>query len=497
MNEDLQKLLYGKQQLQRIVCLEPGDEHTEIFIEDEQGNVTSSLVDNAYWILSHEPISRESKLLKGALHFKWGTKYTTREEYNKARSYNKQKDIYSIYNAKENFMTRTGYTYFKGMKYDEPSILSFDIETNGLKMDSDSRVYLISNTFRKNGVITRKLFCFDEYSDEGEMIVAWCAWVRKINPSILCGHNIIMYDLPFLQNIADLHDTCLALGRDGSEVTFDRYESKFRKDQSQFLEIKKCHIYGREIVDTYLLAIKKDITEKRYETYGLKSIIKVEGLENKNRIFYDAAKIKDNINDPIELDKIKQYAIFDADDSLKLYDLMAESFFYLSNYVPKSFSEIVFSASGSQINSLIVRAYLQKGYSISKASEVNDFQGGISLGNPGIYKNVWKVDIKSSYPSAILSNKLFDKYKDPEGVMLTLCEYFTKQRLEYKKLFKETRKKEYKSLDDTAKIFINSMFGFCSAAGLNFNSPETAKKITQFGRDYLNKGIDWIENKNG
>lgn len=492
MNEDLQKLIFGKNDKQRIISLEPGDEYTEIFTEDEQGNVSSELVENAFWILSNEPLSKESKLLKGSLHYKWGNKYTSRGSYLKARGYHRSKDIYSIFNAKENFMTRTGHTYFKGMKHTEPSILSFDIETNGLKMDDSSEVYMITNTFRKNGVITRKLFCFDEYGDQGEMIVAWCEWVRTIDPSILCGHNIMMYDLPFLETVASNNDVSIDLGRDGSSLWFDQYESKFRKSQTEFLLYEKCFIYGREIVDTYFLAIKADITEKKYENYGLKYIIKKENLEDKERVFYDASKIRDNIHKPEELLKIKAYAEKDADDGLKLYDLFIPAFFYLTQHIPKSFQEVICSATGSQINSFLIRSYLQNGHSIPKADEIQHFEGAISLGIPGIHKNVMSLDVQSLYPSLILQYSIFPKYKDPDKHFLQMVEYFTKERIHNKKLYSDTNQIYYKHLSDTQKIFINSSYGLLGANGLNFNSGWDANNVTKLGRETLKKGIEYI-----
>ena len=70
------------------------------------------------------------------------------------------------------------------MKHTEPSILSFDIESTGLFHNQDSKVLLISNTFRKNGQVTRKLFAYDEYDSQGEMLVAWCDWIWQVNSSI-------------------------------------------------------------------------------------------------------------------------------------------------------------------------------------------------------------------------------------------------------------------------------------------------------------------------
>ncbi len=493
---DYDPILYGKQNEQFIVSIEPGDEQTELFIQLSDGLIISEWVKNRYWILSNESHGQGWVRLAGDLHYKWGKQFDNRQDFLKARQYLKKHDIWSIFNPKEAFMVKDGYTYYKGMKPSDLSILAFDIETTGLNHDDTAKLLCIANTFRdSNGVITRHLFAYDEYASEKEMIDSWCSFVREINPSIICNHNIYGFDFPYLNYIAERANTTLKLGRNDDDIEFDNYESKFRKDGSQTIAYKKCRIYGREIVDTFQLAVKHDQAAKNYESYGLKYIIEKEGLEVKDRVFYDASQIRFNYQDPVEWNKIKQYAEMDGDDALALFDLMIPAYFYLGQFVPKSFSEVISGATGSQINSMMVRAYLQNGHSISKASEINEFQGGISFGIPGIYRNCWKLDIKSAYPSSVLIHKLYDKQKDPNAIMLKLCDSFTKQRFEYKKLYKETKDKKYEALDSSAKIFINSIFGFCGAPGLNFNAPEVAAKITESARNFLNQGMLWATGK--
>lgn len=489
-------ILFGKSGLEKIVSIEPGDDTTELFIQQEDNSIKSEWVKNKYWILSDKQISKEWVRLKGDLHYKWGKQFDNRQDFLKARQYLKKHDIWSIFNAKEAFMVKDGYTYYKGMKPSDLSILAFDIETTGLNHDDTAKLLCIANTFRgSNGVITRRLFAYDEYASEKELIDSWCAWVRLMDPSILCNHNIYGFDLPYLNYIAERAQTTLQLGRNDSDIEFDSYESKFRKDGSQTIGYNKCRIYGREIVDTFQLSIHHDQAAKNYESYGLKYIINKEDLESKNRVFYDASQIRFQYQDPEEWQKIKSYATFDGDDALALFDLMIPAYFYLGQFVPKSFSEVISGATGSQINSMMIRAYLQNGHSISKASEIPKFEGGISFGIPGIYRNCWKLDIKSAYPSSVLIHKLYDKQKDPEAIMLKLCESFTKQRFEYKKLYKETKDKKYEALDSSAKIFINSIYGFCGATGLNFNAPEIAAKITESAREFLNQGMLWATGK--
>jgi DNA polymerase elongation subunit (family B) len=241
------------------------------------------------------------------------------------------------------------------------------------------------------------------------------------------------------------------------------------------------------------LAYKYDAVEKKYESYGLKPIIAMEKLEKPGRVFYDASQIRFNYTDPVEMEKIKAYAIDDADDSLALYDLMSPAQFYLTQSIPKPFQLVVESATGAQINSLLVRAYLQDRHSVAKANDLSEetVEGGISFAVPNIYKNVYKIDIKSCYPSQILRFKLYDEVKDPKAYYYYLVEHFTLQRFEYKKQMIATGENYYKNLDAMAKIFINSSYGVANTSGLNYNSAEVARKITLESRNIIDMSLRW------
>ena len=487
----MNKLLYGKDITERIVGIEPQDDFSEIFIEKD-GKISSEFVPNKYWILAHEKLNNGFIRLRGDLHYKWGIQFTKRSEYQKFRNVFKANDTFSIYDPKESFMVNKGLTYYKGMSLKDVSILSFDIESTGLKHDNDAKVLIISNTIRKNGTVIRKLFTHDEFDTNGEMIDEWCQWVRDQDPSIICGHNIFGFDFGYLAFCAARDGYQLQLGRNGSNLRFEDRESKFRKDQTQDLHYFKAHIYGREIIDTMFLSIKYDIASKKYESYGLKQIIKQEGLEVKDRQFYDASTIRDKYKDPVEWEKIKKYAIHDADDALALFDLMAPSQFYWTQIVPKSFQSIVSGATGSQINSIMIRSYLQEAHSIPKADEMREsFEGAISAGSPGIYTNCLKWDVASLYPSIILQYQIYSKDKDPEKNFLKMVETLTKERLKNKKLAKETGNRYYKDLEQSQKIGINSSYGFMGAPGLNFNYLKGASEVTKYGREILKTAIKW------
>lgn len=489
-------LVFGKNQLPNIVSVEPLDEQCLIFQEID-GQITQTSLPNVNWLLASKPLPKSTwKPLEGTLHYKHEANYSTRETFLQARQFYRQYDTYSIYDPKESFMVKSGVTYFKDMQISDVSVLSFDLETTALKYNKNEKLLLISNSYRSCGKITRKLFAYDEYDSQLEMIEDWCDWVREMNPSVILGHNILGFDLKYLYDIARHFGGQLKLGRDGSNLRFAHYESKFRKDQTQFLSYNKVHVFGREVIDTMFLSIKFDIAKKKYSSYGLKPIIAAEGLEEKDRVFYDAAQIRHQYKKPEEWIKIKKYCETDSDDALKLYDLMAPSFFYMTSNIPKSFQEVISSASGSQINSMIVRSYLQDGHSIPKADPAGEFQGAISFGISGTYNNACRFDFSSMYPSIIRSYEVYPAHKDPNKNILKIVEYFTEERLKNKQLYMDTQEKYYDDLQSSQKIFANSMYGFMGTNGLNFNFPKGAETITRLGRELLNKTVLWASGQN-
>lgn len=495
MSEYSNKLIYGKNSLERIVSVEINDDVATLFREMPDGSLDIQKVPHKFWILTNKNRGPGWNRLEGEQYYKWGKQYSTFKSYIEDKKALPYQDIYTISNQVEAFMVKDGYTMYKGCKHDEISILSFDIETNGLELNSESKVILISNTFRKLGKIERRLFSCDDYNSCGEMIDSWCKWVQEIDPSIICGHNIYGFDFGFLQHCysRDLN-SFMPLGRTGKPIYFNKYESKFRVDGSRDLHYNKCQIYGREIVDTMFLAYKYDLARK-YESYGLKKIIAQENLEKANRQFYDASKIRENYIDPQEMKKIKEYAIDDADDALTLFDLMAPTMFYLCPIVPKPFQLIVESASGSQINSVMVRAYLQDKKSISKASEAVEYQGAISFAVPGIYSNMFKIDFSQLYPSIMMQYGIYDEEKDPSAYFKQIVKFFADFRQKYKKLYKDTGDKQYYYLEQVAKTIANSTYGFLGAPGLAYNSPKKAAEITTKGRELLMFTIEWATSK--
>jgi len=488
----MNKIIFGKDTTERIVNISYKDDYIYYFQETENGKVIQTRKPFKPWALSPKAY-RGTKPLLGNQYYKYIYEFDSYREFHEKKHRVYELDLYTVFNMPEAFMMKEGFTYFKNMKTQDVSLLSFDIETSGLNwQNDDAEVFLITNVFRKQGKLLKKTFCIEEYETQYDMIRDWCIWVMDNNPSLIIGHNIVMFDLPYLMGVMSKIGEKLILGRDESPANFEdrKKPRELRKDGSQTYSYNRIEIFGRDIVDTFFLAIKADIA-KKYESYRLKSIIAQEGLEKEGRQHYPANLIKVNWGNPEERKKIIQYGEDDAEDPIKVYDLMIAPFFYLTPYIPKPFQIMIESASGSQLNSLMVRSYLQDGYSVAKANESTKFEGAVSFGNPGIYSNVFKVDVASLYPSIMREFKIFPKGKDYNNNFLTMLEYFTLERLSNKKKAKDTGDRYYKDLEQAQKVVINSAYGFMGASGLNYNYPEGAAEVTRYGREIIIKSHEW------
>jgi DNA polymerase elongation subunit (family B) len=484
-------MIYGNDKRRGITSIKVDDNKTRLYYSDRK----TEDIDTDLFILWSRHLSDRHIKMHGNLHYKYATKYGTVKKWRsviKNSSY-RNYDYMTPWNPTENIMIKLGLNNFYETNLENIPILSFDIEATTLDPKSaNAKVLIISNTFRDGeGRISRRMFSIDNYISDGDMIKDWCSYVREMNPAFLVGHNLFGYDLPYL---SERNEGKLRLGVEGQYAQFSKRTREFRKDGSQSYSYRNINITGREIIDTFFLSIKYD-TARKYPSYKLKEIIEYEGLEVKDRQHYDASTISKNYRNRDEFEKIKKYAEHDADDAISLYDLMIPAFFYYAQHIPKSFQEIINTATGSQLNSLMVRTYISKKHSIPKASKVDGYEGAISFGHPGVYKNAYKIDVASLYPSIMLQYEVFDNDKDPEGHLLLLLKHFTKERLANKKKAKETQSPYYDALQSAQKIVINSVYGFMGAPGLHFNSPTNASIVTKKGRQILTKAIDWAKGK--
>jgi len=480
---EVNRIIFGKNDTENIVSIAIEEDGAHIYKSDG----THEIIDYSPWALSNVGYNK-SRRLKGNQYYKFITNINI-ERYNELKE-EWDRSKWLPRSLEEGFMLLHGYTYFKGLKTDQISLLSFDIEATTLDPNDElAKVLLISTTYRdRSGKLEKNIFDLKKYKNEMEMIIDWVKYVNRLNPDVMLGHNILGYDLPYL----NARSQGLYLGRDQSKVRFDSKVSKKRKDGSQSYDYFNAKIHGREIVDTLFLSINYDIG-RSFPSYGLKAIEKHLKLVSDDRIEWNFEKYQTkqylSWSDEIWAQFIK-YCSDDSDSPIKMFDTMIPPFFYLNQSIPKTLQQMVNEATGSQLDAMMIRSYLQDGFSQPVSSKKSEFQGAISMGVPGVYKNVRKVDVASLYPSIMLQYDIYDKQKDPNRHMLKALEYFRAERLKNKDLGAKGSK-YHQNLSDSQKVAINSLYGFLGAGFLLYNYPKGAADVTRYGREILQKGVEW------
>lgn len=489
------EFLYGKNQIQNIVGIEYRDGKLQIFTED-YGEINCQELDFSPFVLYEGPVYPECQRLKGNLpldHFK---RYKNQGEAIKEQKIARWKgyETWRSNNIVEGAMIAKGLTFFKGMFPKDVSILSIDLETVEIDPNNpNAKILSAATAFRKAGKIERRLFPYDNYLKEEHLIKDLSDYIRKVDPSLVIGYNLLGFDIPY---IANRHDN-FRVGRNKSNWIIDERPREKRKDGSQSYSFNACHIYGRQVIDVLHFVIDYDLAnERKLPSYKLKEVMAFLKLEKEGRVHFDASQIKELYHIPEEWEKIKAYNLDDAEDPITLLDYIWEPYFYFTQHIPMSFERISQTATGTKINNFMLRSYLQQGHSIPIGDEKRHYEGGISFGNPGLYKNVNKVDVRSMYPSIILMLNLYVKHKDPEKHFLKMMKIFTEQKIQNKIKYEKTKDISYLNKSNSGKIFINSGYGATGAGRLNFNSMDLAEFIAAKGREILNKGIDWAKSKN-
>lgn len=478
-------LIFGKDQTENIVNITVNDDETTT-IHTLDGCKT---IPYKKWAIGSVWTEGATKF-KGYQYYKF-FKELTEGEYQKIKEdWNFR--LWTARTPEEGFMLKNGYTYYKGMNPQQVSLYSLDIEATTINPDKDDAlVVLMSRTFRdRNGVQTTEMFDIFDYDNVDEMYFDIHHDIKKCDPDIMLGHNIFGYDLPYLEKTSPAG---LFWGRGGQQVTFDEKNSKFRKDGSQTVSFKNAHIHGRDIIDTMFLSIKYDLG-RDFPSYGLKAIEEYLGIVGENRIDWDFNEwpVKRLLEERAKKsdigikmwNKFRDYCQDDTLSPIIMFDKMIPAFFYLAQSVPKTIQQIINEASGSQLDAMMIRSYLQDGCSIPKSSKVHKFKGAVSMGVPGVYENVLKFDVASLYPSIMLEYDIYDKKKDPKAHQIKILDYLRTERLKDKH---EGRI----DLSNARKIIINSFYGFMGANYLLFNYPKGAEEVTYHGREINLKGITW------
>ncbi len=238
---------------------------------------------------------------------------------------------------------------------------------------------------------------------EPEMLQRLNGIIQARDPDVIEGHNIFKFDLSYLKARAKRHGIALPWGRNGSEPSV--YNSRlFIAERT--IDYPKWEIYGRHIVDTWILSQFYDISSRELEGLGLKEMAQHFGLASEDRTYVEGSQIS-RVYDETP-DVLHRYALDDVRETRALSALLTPSYFIQAQIFPYNFQDVVVRGNATKINSLFLREYLRQRHSLpAPPGEAKEFAGGYTaMFKEGVVKNVVHCDVTSLYPSIMLARKV-------------------------------------------------------------------------------------------
>ena len=379
------------------------------------------------------------------------------------------------------------------------------------------------------GIVTstgeREVFLWDG-KDDRDVLLKFAAYVNDYDPDIMCGYNLVGYDIPQILHRANFH------GLKGYKKILNRDNTEWGWETPENQKELKMQAGGRIVLDL-LRWTRLDYSLSGIPR-GLKSVAKNFGLEP---IELDFAN-NDLLDYPIE--EIHDYVLSDVDATLYLYNHYFPQIQYIAETLCVPLATYI-NAPVSYITKILQgRSLFEQGIvtldknkerhpEIYRADKGNYQAAHIELYQPGFHAKNVKVDFSSFYPSIAMALNLgpdttqiigYEDYKedlefkndilyipdnrvgkrlmikiDPsrKSCLYNMCAEFKEMR----KPYKLGSTKEDKSKSDALKIMVNTFYGANANPYISYGDMGVGLTITAVARWLLLSGVDIIRARYG
>lgn len=325
---------------------------------------------------------------------------------------------------------------------------------------------------------------------EADMLLEMVHLVRERDPDVIEGHNLFAFDLPYIERRARRHRVRLTLGRDGS--TLSSRSSRFTAGEHT-TTYPRYEVYGRHIVDTLHMVQLYDVSHRDLDSYGLKAAARYFGVAAPQRTYVDASRISELYR--AEPAVLRAYAMDDVRETDSLSRILLPSYFHQAQLVPLSLQNCVTRGNATRIDALLCAEYLVVGASLPTPQAPRAFQGALTEAlASGVFENVWHLDVRSLYPSIIISRGLTPRV-DAQGAYLRLLQDLRRFRLAAKDAARDAtadRREHLEALQSSFKVLINSFYGYAGFPQGTFNDYDLTETVTAEGRRILQSMLDFL-----
>ena len=292
-------------------------------------------------------------------------------------------------------------------QYEQLTKIYLDIETDGLE-SAKGRIYMVG-LMNENGM---KIVITDP--DEKVLLTKTIAILKTKKPDCLIGHNLFVFDLPFVMMRCAKHGI-------KHPFNYGKYDSRITSSSvnGQPIEFRSIYWDGVNILDTYQQIAVWDKAAAVLERYDLKSSVIALRLRDNRRLELDHKEIK-AYWDKGDLATIEEYLNYDLDDTKLLGDFLLPVVYAQLDYVPNiNFQKLAIASPAKKAQQIHEKLL---GTSAVTDEKVKFTGGTVALLKPGLHCRVAKIDVSSMYPAIMLRFGLCSR-KDTENRFLGVLQY--------------------------------------------------------------------------
>jgi len=510
-------LLFGSDPTQRIVAIELGDTGTVKVYRREKDGSTSTDIEPFHpfvWCDSDvTDLNLDAEKLAGDLRYGWRISVNSWKELIALRNGLKSagRSFFALSDPVQHYLTHTGRTLFKGLAIEELRRLQLEVlsfvagvgdtgptdagsgEATGI-IDPGYSDHLMSIALSDNSGWEEVIVVDAANVEESEKaaLKRLTALIKERDPDVIEGHNLFRFDLPYLVARARKAKVKLDWGRSGG---FLRSRPSRLQIAEKTIDYPKFTVDGRHFVDTFLLAQFYDVGMRSLPGFERIDVAQHFGLTDDTQI----SSLSGNELQRAYLDepaRFRDRALCAVRETRAVADLLSPSYFIQAQIFPYNYQDVIVRGNATRINALFLREYLRQRHSIPEMPMVRGFEGGYTaIFFTGVARNVWHCDIASLYPSVMLQFDCFP-VTDQLQIFRHLLTDLRTFRLEAKASMRSAKERPqqqyFHALQNTFKILINSFYGYLGFAQGHFADFEAAARVTQIGRELLQKMIDWL-----
>jgi len=362
--------------------------------------------------------------------------------------------------------------------------------------------------------------------DDRDVILKFAEFVHDYDPDIICGYNLVGYDIPQILHRASYH------GLKGYKKILNRDNSEWGWEPPQDQKDLKMNAGGRIVLDL-LRWTRLDYSLSGIPR-GLKSVSRNFGLEPIELDFAEHDLLD------YSMEEIHEYVLSDVDATMYLYNHYFPQIQYIAETLCVPLATYVNAPSSYITKILQGRSLFEQGIvtldrnkerhpQIFREDKGNYQAAHIELYRPGFHQRNVKVDFSSYYPSIAMALNLgpdtteivgYDEYinevdfkdgilyvpdnkvgkrlmikidQSKKSCLYNMCHEFKEMR----KPYKLGSTKEDKSKSNALKIMVNTFYGANANPYISYGDMGVGIAITAIARWLLLSGVDIIRSRYG